>query len=300
MIATLLLIMSAGPVSGDAVIKFKAGPSDIVVTTTNRLAGAVHSVTWNGEEFINSTDHGRQLQSASSFNLGKPGHWAEAYNPTEAGSRKDHIGPTSTSKVLSLKATATTLETKSQMAFWLKPGETSPDPKVPGGHPALNDKALSNHILTKKLTLNYKGLAHAMEYDVTFTVPKGELHTLAQFEAVTGYMPPKFSSFFTFDVKTHELAPLSDGPGEQKKPIVFSTPDGSHAMGILALDPAPEGMRGPNYGRWNFKAEKVVKWNCVYRLKNDDGVPAGDYHFRMAVVVGSQENVRVTLGQLLK
>ena len=108
-------------------IRTKAGTSEIVVTTTSRLAGAVHSLTWNGVEFIDSTDHGRQLQSACAFDCGKKPFWAEAYNPTEAGSRKDHVGNTSSSRLIALSKTATTLTTKTQMAFWLNPGEVSKD-----------------------------------------------------------------------------------------------------------------------------------------------------------------------------
>lgn len=74
---------------GNAVIRGRAGPSDIVITTTDRVAGTIHSLTWNGKEFIDSTDHGRQLQSAASFNCAKAGDfWPECYNPTEAGSRR--------------------------------------------------------------------------------------------------------------------------------------------------------------------------------------------------------------------
>src|SRR5438067_1344517 len=42
------------PISGNSVIRAKAGDSDIVITTTSRLAGAIHSLTWNGKEFIDS------------------------------------------------------------------------------------------------------------------------------------------------------------------------------------------------------------------------------------------------------
>ena len=40
-----LLVASSikGAVSGDAKIRAKAGPSEIVITTTSRLAGAIHS-----------------------------------------------------------------------------------------------------------------------------------------------------------------------------------------------------------------------------------------------------------------
>src|SRR5687768_5976005 len=48
-----------------AVIRAPAGQSEIVITTTPRVAGAIHSLTWNGKEFIDSFDHGRQLQSAA-------------------------------------------------------------------------------------------------------------------------------------------------------------------------------------------------------------------------------------------
>ncbi len=294
MLALLCVIAAADPVNGDATIRAKAGPSEIVLSTTNRLAGAVHSITWNGKEYIDSLDHGRQLQSACAFDCGQTPFWAECFNPTEAGSRRDHIGPKSSSRLLSFKSTPTTLNTMSQMAFWLNPGEKS------SGRPTLNTKALSDHRLTKKITLNYRNRAHAIEYDATFTIPQGEQHTLAQFEAVTGYMPEEFSKFYTFDPKSHELKALSDGPGEQSRPVILSTTTGSHAMGVIALDPPVKGISGPSYGRWKFGPERVVKWNCVYRVRNADGVPPGAYRFRMAVIVGSLENVQVTMIQLLK
>src|SRR5947209_10853729 len=87
------------PPPGEAVIRGTAGPSEIVITTTSRLAGAIHSLTWNGKEFIDSADHGRQLQSASSFADKAGRHNAETYNPTEAGSRKDGAGPGSSSRL---------------------------------------------------------------------------------------------------------------------------------------------------------------------------------------------------------
>jgi hypothetical protein len=291
MFTVLALTLLADPVSGDAVIRAKHGGSEIVVTTTSRLAGAVHSLTWNGVEFINSTDHGRQLQSACAFDCGKKPFWAEAYNPTEAGSRKDHIGPTSTSKLISISKTATVLTTKTQMAFWLNPGEVSKDVTKKIDHPALNAKPLSDHVLTKKITLNPDTTSQVIDYEVTFTVPAGESHKFAQFEALTGYMPPKFATFETWNAKLGRLEPLSDGPGEQKAPVVFSTADGGHAMGIFANKPDKDGVAGPSYGRWKFKAEKVVKWNCVYRLANAVEVPPGDYTFRMAVLVGTRDDV---------
>src|SRR5262245_47891504 len=92
----------------------------IVVTTTSRLAGAVHSITWRGREFIDSTDHGRQMQSAASFD-NTPEAGPETFNPTEAGSRLDGAGPRSTSQLLAITRVGSNLETRTRMAFWLAP-----------------------------------------------------------------------------------------------------------------------------------------------------------------------------------
>ena len=216
----------------------------------------------------------------------------ETFNPTEAGSRFDGAGPESSSRLLSITADGNCLETKTQMAFWLRPGERSAD------EPARNQQPLSNHLLTKRVTIGALGLPHAIEYVATFTVPQGEEHQLAQFEAVTGYMPPEFRKFYTFDLKAEKLAPLTDGPGEQSKPIIFATADGQHAMGIWSPDQPSPGFEHVGYGRFRFTQQKVVKWNCVFRVRNTDGIASGDYTFRSFVAVGSLEDVRGTLRDL--
>jgi hypothetical protein len=281
--------------SGNAQIRGWFRNSHIVITTTQRLAGAVHSVRWNGVEFIDSTDHGRQLQSACSFDNGQPGpFWAECFNPTEAGSRADGTGESSTSRLLSLSSTKDELRTLTQMAFWLAPGERSE------GRPALNQTTLSNHKVAKHIRIGHNGIPNVLEYDVTFTVPPNEPHRYAQFEALTGYMPDVFGSFLRFDPMTGQLVPLSDGPGEQPYPVVLSTPDGGYAMGICSTE-VPENKGGrPGYGRFRFVRERVVKWNCVFRVRREDGVPAGDYTYRMFVVLGTREDVRQALVKLQK
>lgn len=290
----LASVAAEGPVSGDSVIRAPAGGSEIVITTTNRCAGAIHSLTWNGKEFIDSADHGRQLQSASNFDAGKQPFFPETFNPTEAGSARDGAGKTSTSKLLELRAKDNELVTKSLMAFWLAPGEKSQ------GHPALNTTKLSEHLLAKEVRIGFKDWKNVLDYRVTFTIPENERHTYAQFEALTGYMPPDFSRFEKFDPKTEKLEPLDDGPGEQSLPIVFSTENGSHAMGIISPDQPSPGFEGAGYGRFRFKAEKVVKWNCVFRVRDDKGVKPGDYSYQMFVPLGTREDVRLALAALRK
>ncbi len=294
-LALLVAVLAAGAweeaPTGDASIRGKAGPSEIVITTTARLAGAVHSLTWSGKEFIDSFDHGRQLQSAANFDGGRK-FVPEVFNPTEAGSRRDGTGPTSTSELLRMRVRPSELEATTRMAFWLAPGETS------AGHPALNRQVLSDHRLDKRVRIGYRGLAHAIEYDVTFTVPPHEKHTYAQFEALTGYMPPEFGDFWRFDPTTARLAALDDGPGEQADPVVFATADGAYAMGVYSPDQPSHGYDKAGYGRFRFKAERVVKWNCVFRLHAPEGIAAGPYHFRVFAAVGTREDVRRTLAGL--
>ncbi len=283
--------VQAQPVSGDAAIRAPFADSEIVITTTSRLAGAIHSLTWNGKEFINSADHGRQLQSASNLDLGTR-FSGESFNPTEAGSRRDGAGPTSTSRLLHLIAEGNALQTTSQMAFWLQPGEKS------GPNPAKNTSVLSNHLLTKRVTIGYENFQNVIQYDVTFALPANERHTYAQFEAVTGYMPPEFSQFLTFDVDSGKTAAISDGPGEQPLPIIFSTESGSHAMGVFSPQQPSKGFENAGYGRWNFKGQKVVKWNCVFRLRDKAGVKATDYTFKSFVIVGDLKTVVSTMQKL--
>jgi hypothetical protein len=291
--ASAELVHAAEPAlpNGQAVIRSAAGAQQIVITTTERLAGAIHSLTWNGQEFIDSADHGRQLQSASNLDLGSP-FTGETFNPTEAGSRADGAGPRSSSRLLHFITGDDWLQTTNQMAFWLRPGETS------GGHPAKNTTIVSNHLITKRVQIGYKQLPQVVTYDATFTLPLGEQHSYAQFEAVTGYMPAIFEKFWRYLPAKESLDPLGDGPGEQRYPVVLATATGSHAMGIFSPDQPSTGFENAGYGRWRFEKEKVVKWNSVFRIRNKDGVAAGEYSYRNFVIVGDLETVRQTLKTL--
>lgn len=277
---------------GDATIRARAGHSEIVIRTTSRLAGAIDSLTWNEREFIDSTDHGRQLQSASNLDVGAA-FFNECFNPTEAGSRYDGAGPTSSSRLLWLSAAGRDLVTVNQMAFWLRPGETS------GGNPAANTTIRSNHLLQKDVRIGAFGLDHAIRYRVTFTLPAGEAHRQATFETLTGYMPPEFRQFFVL-TPAGQLTPLDDGPGEQALPVIVSTASADHAMGVWS--PARSRTRGrpATYGRFWFPNARVSKWNCVVREGSADGdlLEPGSYQYLVWVAVGSREQVRDTLQTL--
>jgi len=295
MILLPLALAGAPLVSGGVIIQAPAGDSEIVIKTTSRTAGAIESLQWGGKEFIDNADHGRELQTCWNGNAGVEPIADETFNPTEAGSLDDGAGTNSSSRLLELQAHGKQLETFSQPAFWLNPSETS------GGKPARNKTIVSDDHLRKQVVIGVTNLPHAIDCHLTVSLAPGDHNTRCVIEALTGYMPPEFDQFQVFDPKTGQLAPVDDGPGEQPLPLVFSTADGKYAMGVFS-PPGPQVPRdahAPTYGRWRMKDFRVVKWNCVFRLQNPDGL-SGDINCHVFVAVGSLEDVRTTLVALQK
>ena len=283
-------LAQAPAVSGDAEISGTIGGKPLVIRTTSRLAGAIDSVKWDGVEFIDSHDHGRQLQSALNADVDGVFH-VECYNPTEAGSVVDALGPKSTSRLEFLSTKDGLLTTRTQMAYWLAPGMKS------GGHLAQNTTLLSGHILKKQVRIGRPGMNHVLDYKVTFDLPSDRPHKVLQFEALTGYMPWSFSEELRFDAKTSTLVPLPRQDGEQRDPVVLSTPSGSHAMGVFTPERPRAGQPAVGFGRFKFEHEKVVKWNCVFRLRQDKPIPP-HHSFQLYVVIGTREDCRRTLAAL--
>ena len=255
------LILTALMYAPNANMTITNGP--LTVRTSAHDAGAVCSVKLRRMEYIDDYDHGRQMQSASSFSgLG------EYFNPTEAGSEFTVNPSPSTSRLLASWQTHDTLATYTQMAFW----------KPVGG------VRLSNHTLNKRVKVLTDNI---IEYSVQFNIPANEVHESATFEVLTGYMPSNFSVFWTYNPITETLGALSDGNEEQSMPVIMSTPDGKHAMGVWSPE-LPQAL-WPNhgYGRFRFIFANVVKWNAVYRFAN----PSGTYHFRVYVFAGTLHEV---------
>lgn len=260
----------------------------LTIGASARTAGAIDSLYWNGREFINSYDHGRQLQVALSVN-----GWGECYNPTEAGSGSgDNIKPTTTSVLHAVSAAGNVLFTDNQPAFWVPPGGTAP-----GCGAARNTTALSPYRFRKTVTVGVAGIRHALEFRTEVVVP--EPVSSFTFEGPTGYLGGEFTSFYTFNPATCALAAISAGPGEQSLPIVLATPDGAAAMGTWSPDLPQPAFPGAGYGRFAFPsgnpAAATNKWNAVFRL---GALSPGTYAFRSYAAVGSLEDVRVALCQL--
>jgi hypothetical protein len=269
---------------GRATISRPFRGSPIAVGVSSRTAGAIDSLTWGGTQFINDHDHGRELQSAASFD-----GYQECLNPTEAGSDSDGTGPRSTSLLTALEVGPDWLRTRAQMAYWMSPGRPIGEcPKGPGPYAAPR----SDDVLTKHVTLGAENVANALAYRATFTTRQP--HAAATFEVVTGYMPPEFSRFWSVDPASGQAAPLSAGPGEQGLPIVLANADGSRAMGVYSPALPQAGAPEAGYGRFDFSGlpadgSATTKWNCVFREAN---VAPGDHAYTCYVVVGTLQDVQ--------
>jgi hypothetical protein len=175
------------------------------------------------------------------------------------------------------------------MAYWTPAGLSYPNGC--GGKKdytvAQNKTDLSNDVLSKQVTIGFMGYENVIEYLVNFHV--AENHTSSTFEFITGYMPSKFSSFWTFNPSTGALATLDHRNTEQGLPIIFSTPDRQYAMGIYSPQVPQPQLPSIGYGRFDFTSQGTVKWNVVYRKA---ATPAGSYGFRGYVIVGSLAQVQ--------
>lgn len=242
-----------------------------------RYAGAITFVSFGGRSnMIDTDDAGRLVQTAVSYD-----GMGECYNPTEGGSAIDGGFAPSKSVLLSGGADAqnATLNATTQMAFWLPPGIIAWCGK------ADYTKALSDHKVTKSVTVTPKGV---LDFRITIISP--EYRSQAQFEVLTGYMQPRFSKFWTFNRTTKTTSPLSITPaGEQFHPLIFSTPSGSEAIGIIC-EGSPE-TNGGGYGRFDFGAD-TKKWNVVWRTTN---FGPGSVNYRCFVPVGSFNKVKAEM-----
>lgn len=265
--------------------------NDIIsVSASIKQAGAVDSIWWNGKEFINAYDRGRQLQIAVSKN----GH-GECFNPTEAGSLEDGRKTTSTSVLKRVSALGNTLTTQVLPAFWLPP-----DTFDKRCDRVINKLHVSNYRFNKNVQVGYGGLRHAIQFLTQVYVP--EAVNSFTIEAPTGYLVGDLTAFYTYNPATRVLTRLSETlpAGEQDLPLILASPDGNYAMGCWSPDlPQPQ-FPGIGYGQFRFPssdaAYSTMKWNVVFRT---GALAAGTtLNFRTFISVGTLENVRVTMTQL--
>jgi hypothetical protein len=290
MLVICLLLVIIRPISalaatGDFKIEEPALASTLQIETSARFAGSVSSLIFRGKQFVDTRDHGRELQSASSFD-----GFGECFNPTQAGNATDGDKQTTTSRLLAARAGPNWVATQTDMAFWLPPGYDYKHQcgMSPTTTHAVNKSLTGGHILNQRIELGAAGESNVISDYVTYTVP--EAHGSGTFEAATIYTPIDFSKRYVLNVGTGDIE-VTTVVGEQGSPVILATPDGKYAVGLFSpfLPQAGHGYGTSSYPNTN-------KINCVFREKS---IAAGQkFSYLCEFVVGTLEEVKATIIKL--
>lgn len=266
--AILAALTVAGACTGSAAahevsISSPANGSTISVSVNPEVhAGAINSLVFRGVEYVDNYDHGRQIQTAIQVdNLG------ECFNPTEAGSRADAAKRRTSSVILAVSNADNTLRTETKPAFWLSPKE--PYGKVCSEYRsekhAQNETVLSNYKIARTTRFYGPTIPNMLLVDVSVTMP--ERRKSAVIEALTGYLPGSFSTFYSYDPRSRRLHRLLAGPNEGRvsTSVIVATPDGRNAMGVFS--PAISNVKSEYdfYSYYYFSGVgATAKWSCRF------------------------------------
>lgn len=311
---------------GKLTIKKWAGVSDITVTVTNRLAGAVDSITWFGKEFVDSHDHGRQVQTALAFSP-----YGECYNPTEAGSAYDGTGMTSTSylhDIFYLNTEKSALQTQTSMAFWYNPNGCSVSP-------ALSPFIMHKGIRIGEVYHNNQSyyFPHAIKYDVTIQFPSQQLPSSidgAGVEAILHYLNSEFNRkdhVYRYNPATQSYTKIGDCPSQTGTYLnCFQKDDWIDTAAFISEPVIIEHNTNPTYAA-GFITDTPIgvtngQWYRVTRYdastgKMPDGVSilkmalfhnlqrpslsawnGKAFSYRTYIIIGSVDNVKTTMRQM--
>lgn len=267
------------------------------VTCSARDAGAVCSLVYDGKEFVNDYDHGRQMQVAWIYN-----DQDEAYNPTEAGSGDDGTGTRSTSQLVSAQATGGTLLTVSHPAYWRHPGP---------GEDRKNTTLVTRDTLTKKITLGHNGDPHVMIFDTVLAISPeltGPPIKSLRIEAPTLYTGFDLSGHYLFDLTSGELTAVlsrakhKDSMNERIYRVtrrelipILSSSDGRHAVAFYT----PQATNFWSYYTWDVPSDNprsaCMKVTTFFLHPAEAG---RSYAYRNFVIVGDLATVKASARKL--
>lgn len=216
--AEMLLTLSAGGVQ---------------VQSNAVAGGSTWRWFWNGMQFINNRDYGRQIQSAFYY---PPS--SQVYNPNEAGDFYDRTNPITAhgSPLLRFENQRNTQITRAVPLNW--------DPTAFGGDPD-HPVIWSQIVLGKDLTLNFNNMGSVAKYTVHLVLPAASMGGM---EEPAIYLRANFNRFWTYDAPSKILqevtaqVPSSCNGGPEyffhssAGGTISSDASGNDAMGVYAVD----------------------------------------------------------------
>jgi hypothetical protein len=260
------------------------GSDTVTITSAPKFAGAISSLTFRGQEYVNSADHGRLMQGAIAYN-----DRFECLNPTQAGGSRDggNMGGRSSSKRgRSFVSPDGFMEVSTRMAYWLRPGMKCTIPGQ-GRSPVDNTSRLSGDTYKIIHTFGLNGRANVVSANISYNIKS--TYRSAVVEALTIYTPLAFDTFHSINphtgVITLEPTTTSD---ETQAPVILSTANGVHAIAFVSLQP------GATYARFRFSDTNKI--SLVYR--DTDGI-SGLNQYKAAWVIGTRDEVITGVSELI-
>ena len=225
---------------GEVLLDLTAG--GVTVESNAVAGGVVWRWTWNGMQFINNADYGRQIQDA--FYYLDPGGGLNPYNPNEAGDYYHRANPSTAhgSPILRFENNGNTQSTRTVPLNW--------DPTVFGGDP--DHPIIWNQIvLGKDVTLNFNNMGSVAQYTTHLTLPTVAQGSLAE-PAI--YLRANFNRFWVYDAPSKTLTDVTGAVPTaacttgneyffhtQAGGTIISDPSTNFAMGVYAVDEAHGG-----------------------------------------------------------
>lgn len=239
----------------------------VSISASRDFGGAIYSLRWNNFEFINSDDHGRELQTAWQLD-----YLGEDENPTEAGSALDKVASSTIIKTAAVDER--TLTTSAWLAYWYP----------------YKGQVTSYHTLSKTVTLGYKQFSNIIHHEISISL--ADDHVYMGVEGLTGYLPKLFTRWFIFDPVTKirtEVFGITTMT-ISSLPVIASNQDGSYAISLYHL---------ANFYNMSYVYGVISSWpklDCAwFGINNPKAVT---YSWEAFTIFGTLEDVTSTLSQL--
>lgn len=264
-----------------------------VTISSNKVAGgALWSWNWNGVEFVNHSDYGREIQGALDWTDGTGLH-----NPTEAGSTYSTSSDPGNNQGSPLYAASNSGNIQTTLAVpleWL--------PQNFGGGPT-NPIIYSDVLLGKEITLNYNSMGPVAKYVTKLTL--GSSVTSANLQAPAAFLSSTLSRYYTFDAQSQTLTEIF--PASSCSSGTSYTPPSAHGAIILSNSgqTAAMAIAGKTTGAGG-KLAAFITYDC--RAGGNTSIasaytghitqPAGDTNVTTFIATDTLTNVKAHVRQL--
>ena len=286
---------------------FTLSAGDVKVESNAVAGGVVWHWFWNGVQFINNGDYGRQIQSDFYYPA------SPNYNPNEAGDSYHRDNPILAhgSPLLRFENQGTTQFTRAVPLNWIA--------TVFGGDPD-HPVIWNQMVIGKDLTLDFNNMGSVAQYTTHLVLPTA---TMGTFEAPVIYLRSNFNRFYTYDAETKLLSEVTsqipsgcapNSPGFLFSPhfggAIISDASGANAMGIYGADDANGGSvnffgisnficvgDGPGESAGDTVAVAAVKGRFA---GNDPNFvfPAGESTYNTYIISDTLQNVTAQMDRL--